>query len=348
MRDRPSPRRSTACLALVSAFSLGLVACGSSTSPSVVEGSGGNGGSSSAGASGGGAGGTASLGGSSGAGGGVAGATGGAGAGGAAGSVGAGGRGGSAGGGGSAGAAGNVGAGGRGGSTGGGGAGGVSGLGGAGGHGGAAGVSGGGGTGGQGAFVCSLLIGNSTTQQWFDGGFLTYPGIDPTHWELYWVAHHYLDSWANPADTGWTTPLDMGHACASDSTTPDRVIFIATFAPPYPAEATYQTDLTSIVNNIKAKYSTVKRIELMTLIRSPGNSDTACSSKANNEQSIPPAEDDGIAAVAADPAFSGLVFALPPAYVSSCSDFLTDEPQYTAAGATDIAQVYGAYYAAHP
>jgi hypothetical protein len=196
------------------------------------------------------------------------------------------------------------------------------------------------------AFTCNLLIGNSTTQQWFDDGFLTYPGIDPTHWELFWVAHHYIDSWANPNDTGWTMPFDMGHTCARDSATPDRVIFIVTYAPPYPPEATYQTDTTSIVNDIQAKYPTVQRIELMTLIRSPGNVSTACSSVADNEQSIPAAEDQGIAAVAADAAFAGLVFALPPFYVPSCSDFIANAPQYTTAGAMDIAAVYGAYYAA--
>lgn len=162
------------------------------------------------------------------------------------------------------------------------------------------------------------------------------------------MAHHYIDSWANPTDAGWTTSFDSGHQCASGSTTPDRVIFIVTYAPPYPSEATYQTDITAIVNNIKAKYAGVRRIEITTLVRAPGNSGTACSSQANNEQSIPAAEDQAIAAVAADPTFAGLVLALPPFYVPSCSDFLADAPQYTAAGATDIAQVYGAYYAAHP
>jgi hypothetical protein len=209
----------------------------------------------------------------------------------------------------------------------------------------------GGGQGGAGAdvpFTCNLVIGNSTTQQWFDGGFLTHAGIDPTRWELFWVAHHYIDSWADPTDPGWSTALDMSHACAKGSTAPDRVIFIVTYSPPYPPEATYETDTTKIVNNIKAKYAGVKRVELMTLVRSPGNVETACSSKANNEQSIPAAEDQAIAAVAANSTFAGLVFASPPFYVTTCADFLTDEPQYTTAGATDIADVYGAYYAAHP
>ena len=131
-------------------------------------------------------------------------------------------------------------------------------------------------------------------------------------------------------------------------TTPDRVIFIVTFAPPYPPESTYESDTTSIVQNIEAKYPGVNRIELMTLVRSPGNAATACSSPADNEQSIPPAEDQGIAAVAANPAFAGLVVASPPFYVPHCTDFVTDKPQFTTAGATDIAKVYGAYYAAHP
>ena len=206
----------------------------------------------------------------------------------------------------------------------------------------------GGAGGGTSASTCNLVIGNSTTQQWFDGGFLTYPQIDATRWELFWVAHHYIDSWANPADSGWSTPFDSGHQCSRNATNPDRVIFIVTYAPPYPSEATYQTYITAIVNNIKSKYPGVRRIEITTLVRSPGNSETACSSKANNEQSIPAAEDQAIAAVAADSAFAGLVFALPPFYVKSCSDFQTDAPQYTTAGAADIAQVYGAYYAAHP
>ncbi|HVZ88233.1 MAG TPA: hypothetical protein VHG72_14775, partial [Polyangia bacterium] len=198
------------------------------------------------------------------------------------------------------------------------------------------------------AFSCSLVIGNSTTQQWFEGGFLTYPGIDPTRWEMFFVAHHYIDAWADPTDSAWTTALDMGHACAHGATTPDRVIFIVTYAPPYPAESTYETDTTSIVRNIQTKYPGVERIELMTLVRSPGNVATACSTAANNEQSIPAAEDQGIAAVAANPTFAGVVVASPPFYVPTCADFVTDKPQYTTAGATDVAKVYGAYYAAHP
>jgi hypothetical protein len=198
------------------------------------------------------------------------------------------------------------------------------------------------------AFTCNLVFGNTTTQQWFNGGFLTYPGIEASRWELIAVGHHYIGSWAQANDTGWTTAFDSNHKCDSDAQNPERVIFIVTQSPPYSTAKQYQTDITAIVKNIKAKYSQVKSIELTTLIRSPGNSATVCSTKSGNEQSIPTAEDEGMAAVAADPAFAGLVSVLPPFYVTACSDFNPDAPQYTDKGAANIAKVYGAYFAANP
>jgi hypothetical protein len=162
---------------------------------------------------------------------------------------------------------------------------------------------------------------------------------------MFFVGHHYIDAWASPSDSAWNTALDNGHACAQGATTPDRVIFIVTDPPPYPAETFYQTNTTAIVNDIKMKYPAVKRVELMTLIRAPNN--MPCPGNTTSaEQDMPPAEDQGIAATAA--AFPGLVVALPPMYVPTCADFVSAGPQYTTAGAGDVAKVYGKYYAANP
>jgi hypothetical protein len=126
------------------------------------------------------------------------------------------------------------------------------------------------------------------------------------------------------------------------------VLFIVTEGPPFPPEATYQKNITAIVADIKTKYPSAKQIVLGTLIRSPGNGPDACSTVADNEQSIPAAEDQAIAVVVEAPASAGIVSALPSFYVTKCADFVADHPQYTAAGATDIAKVYGAYFALHP
>jgi hypothetical protein len=197
------------------------------------------------------------------------------------------------------------------------------------------------------SFACTLFVGNSTTQQFFDGGFLDYPGIDASKWELLWKADHYIDLWANPMDDAWNTPLDQGHACAASGTSgtmPDRVIFVVTRWPPEP-ESYYTTNLTSIVKIIQGKYPTVKRIDVMTLIRAPGNK--GCDG-TESEQTIPLAEDQGVSATAG--AFPGLVFSVPAQYVPQCADFVSaTAPQYSPTpGAGDVAKVYGQYFVTNP
>jgi hypothetical protein len=211
------------------------------------------------------------------------------------------------------------------------------------------------GDGSSGGFTCNLLIGESPTGQWFDSGFLQV--VDPSRWECIWIAHHYTDLWASPTDTGWTTPFDPypplpgpAHTCAQNSTSPDRVVFVAAQWSE-PTAAQWETDLTAIVQNIQVKYPRVKRIELMALTGGPPNMPCPFTGSGTNETIIPQVGYDAIDAMPAK--FPGLVFALPHFDVPQCSDFVvtggSTMPQYTAAGAMDVAaNVFGPYYAAHP
>jgi hypothetical protein len=201
------------------------------------------------------------------------------------------------------------------------------------------------------AFTCNLLVGPSPMFQWFNGGFLRYPGIDPTKWELIWVSEHFTNAWATPGDSAWNTPLDGGHACAQNSTTPDRVAFMATQWK-YTTAAQWETDLTGIVNNIKTKWPMVKRIELMPSTSTPN--DVPCPGNGS-ETIIPQFAYQALDAMPA--AFPGLVFSTPHFAVPQCSDFIGDgaAPQYapsstatTGPAVMDVASVFGAYYAAHP
>jgi hypothetical protein len=203
-----------------------------------------------------------------------------------------------------------------------------------------------------GGFTCSQLVGPSPMFQWFNGGFLKYPGIDPAKWQLIWMAHHYTDAWAKPGDAAWNLALDGGHACANGSKSPDRVIFQATQWS-HTTAAEWITDLTGIVNNIKTKWPGVKRIELMVSTSAPGN--MACPGASKNNETIIPTI--GYEAIEAMPAkFPGLVFALPHFEVP-CKDFIGNgtSPQYKPnAMATnspevmDVAGIFGAYWAMHP
>jgi hypothetical protein len=202
-------------------------------------------------------------------------------------------------------------------------------------------------------FTCNLLVGPSPMMQWFDGGFLQHPGIDPAKWELIWVAHHYTDAWGAPGDAAWNTAFDKGHACAQNAKAPDRVSFMATQWS-HTTAAQWEADLTGIVDNIKAKWPSVKRIELMASTSAPGDKPCPAAGGKNNETIIPQFGYDAIDAMPAK--FPGLVFALPHFEVA-CSDFIGDgtAPQYapnasatTGPAVTDVANIFGAYFAAHP
>ena len=204
-----------------------------------------------------------------------------------------------------------------------------------------------------GGFTCNQLVGPSPMHQWFNGGFLQHPGIDPARWQLIWMAHHYTDAWGKPGDAAWNTPLDKGHACAQGSMAPDRVIFQATQWS-HTTAAQWETDLTGIVENIKKKWPGVKRIELMASTSAPGNMPCPAAGGKNNETIVPAI---GYQAIDAMPAkFPGLVFALPHFEVP-CKDFIGNgtAPQYAPnADATsgpavmDVAGIFGAYWATHP
>ncbi len=187
--------------------------------------------------------------------------------------------------------------------------------------------------------------------QWFNGGFLTYPGIDPTRWELIMVAHHYTNAWAVAGDPAWDTPVS--HPCAQNAATPDRIAFMATQWSENTA-AEWEADFVGIIKNIQTKWPMVKRIELMPSTSAPG--DVLCPGAGTASETIIPTY--GYTAIDAMPAmYPGLVFSTPHFAVPNCSDFIGNgtAPQYapdanatTGPAVTDVVGVFGAYYAAHP
>jgi hypothetical protein len=198
-----------------------------------------------------------------------------------------------------------------------------------------------GGSGAKGTLSCTLLVGPTPLGQWFDGGFLSYPGIDATKWEALVVGHHYIPDWSPAGSALWNSPLDGKQRCAINSNTPDRVIFHATQWSAMPVE-TWEMHLSGIVKNIQAKWPSVKRIELMLSTVGPNN--MSC---GGTEQTI---AQNGLTALDAMPAmFPNLVYEDPGPgkwwYIPKCSDFVSGAPQYTDAGAADVAKMMGAFFA---
>jgi hypothetical protein len=86
----------------------------------------------------------------------------------------------------------------------------------------------------------------------------------------------------------------------------------------------------------------VKRIDLMTVIRSPGNRPCPAPPVAGEYVAMPQALDDGLAAVASR--FPGLVFVAPRFEAPSCEAFQGGGPHLTATGNADVARAIAAHY----
>jgi hypothetical protein len=222
--------------------------------------------------------------------------------------------------------------------------------------------------GSSGEFTCNLLLGLSSTGEWVNqGGFLTL--VDGTRWEAITKEHEYVQLFADPTDTIWTQhfdPPDAGvpHSCAANSTTPDRVIVVVfatntdttynDFADPTDptVQAAWVTILGSVVTTVQSKYTSVKRIELMTMIRGPGTSgpgtDCMPAATTTHEDIVEPWVDNAIAIVAQNN--PSLVFAAQKFYVGDCSWFATNGgPHFLPGGRPDlVAQMVAAYYTLHP
>ncbi|MES1209439.1 MAG: hypothetical protein ABUS79_26165 [Pseudomonadota bacterium] len=280
-------------------------------------------------------------------------ASGGAGGSGAAGGATGGGAGGAAGGAGAP-AGGSAGAG-RGGAPGTGGVAGAAGK--AGGRGG----SGAGGGGGSGPFTCTEVIGLGLTNEWWSQGFLS--AVDKTKFQLKWHHQGYVEAWADPNSPFWVNQGDsqapdggapIQSPCAKDSLAPDRVMFVAVDFD-LVTQSAWVTALDSVVATIKGKYSTnLKRIELTTLVRCPGN--MMCNSKANygpganvtvsrEDCYVPPYVDAAIAqVVAANPD----LLAVGPEPQATMCDSPVNGPHLSTASNIAAASAYAAYFTQHP
>jgi hypothetical protein len=250
---------------------------------------------------------------------------------------------------GTAGAAGSaVVAGGAAGGGSGGASGGVAGAGSPGGNGGAQ-----GGTGGSvsaGPFSCTLVLGLFTTSQWFNGtdpggADMTFlqSGIDATKWEAKMQKYSFAEKWADPKSDLWNLPVQ--NACAMNSTMPDRAVFVG-FSPDTKDQPGWEKLLNDVVTNVKAKYPSVKELNILTMGRAPNN--MLCPNNNSKDTIIMPYEDAAFEAVAA--ASNGFVKVGPKYYVPDCENsyIFANDTDYTTTASNYIAMEVATYYIAHP
>ena len=184
------------------------------------------------------------------------------------------------------------------------------------------------------AYVCNLIIGIQTTSEWF-GKFEKI--ADTNRWELMSKDSAHLEKWADPNNALWSTAKNS--PCVNSAEAPERVVFSATNYD-YATVDEFLPKYLAVIANIKAKYPSVKRIDLMTYTRGPNNKECVGANRSADSY-IKPAQDEAARMVVA--MFPNFVFKAPEWEVAACGDF-TLCPHLTNDGNLAISATLAKYF----
>jgi hypothetical protein len=132
-------------------------------------------------------------------------------------------------------------------------------------------------------FECTLVSGILHTQEWFNAGFETQPGIDDSKWEGKFQHYGYIDIWSQDPPSGFAWAAPIISPCAKSSDAPDRVIFTA-WDWEVTDEQMYADFVVQDVNQFRKYFPSIKRMDLLTIVRCPGNK------MCNPNAQVPPIE----------------------------------------------------------
>ena len=187
------------------------------------------------------------------------------------------------------------------------------------------------------SYTCSLILGILTTNEWF-GGFEKV--VENARWELKFQDSAHLEKWADPTNAVWSLPITS--PCAKNADAPDRVVFMGTNYD-YGTVELFLPKYIAVLANIRAKYPTVRHLDVMTYTRAPGNEECVGANRSADSY-IKPAQDEAIARFAAmNP---GVVFPAPKWEVKSCADFGLC-PHLTGPANAVISKTIGTYFLSH-
>ncbi len=190
--------------------------------------------------------------------------------------------------------------------------------------------------------VCTQVVGVSITYDWFTNGF-DMPPLDTTRFQLKGVdvpSQSYIENWTDPNDPVWSSPVVS--PCATSSDNPDRILYVGVEWN-FTTAGQWQAAYDGVVATFKSKYSNLKRVDLMTMLRAPN--DTVCPNGVAT-QVVQPFIDQAIQMEAqSNPSF---VAAAPKFYAPDCSVFLPNSEHIQPMDYGVVAKVYQDYYANEP
>ena len=191
-------------------------------------------------------------------------------------------------------------------------------------------------------FVCNQVTAMTLTREWYQAGFEQSPGIADDRWQLKARQSGYITEWSNPGSDFWNEPPQS--ACANGSASPDHVVLtVLSWTPPCcSTQAEWETQVGKAVTTLQSKYSGLKRIDLMTVVRGPRNQGCPAPPATGEYIAMPQEFDAALAGVAAR--FHGLVFVGPKVEAPSCASFVGGGPHLTPEGNAEVAKAIAAYF----
>ena len=194
-------------------------------------------------------------------------------------------------------------------------------------------------------FVCNQVTAMTLTREWYQAGFEQSAGIADDRWQLKARQSGYITEWSNPNSDFWNEPAQS--PCANGSASPDHVVLtVLSWTPPCCAtQAEWESQVGKAVTTLQSKYAGLKRIDLMTVVRGPGNQGCPAPAARGEYIAMPKEFDAALAGVAAK--FPGLAFVGPKIESPSCSAFVGGGPHLTKEGNAEVAKAIAAYFVNH-
>jgi hypothetical protein len=194
-------------------------------------------------------------------------------------------------------------------------------------------------------FVCNQVTAFTITREWYLAGFEKSAGIADDRWQLKARQSGYITEWSNPNSDFWNQQIES--PCANGSASPDHVVLtVLSWTPPCcTTQAEWEAQISKAVANFQSKYAGLKRLDLMTVARGPGNQGCPAPPARGEYIAMPQELDNALAGVAAK--FPGLVFVGPKIEAPSCAAFTGGGPHLTPEGNAAVAKAIAAYFVNH-
>jgi len=183
------------------------------------------------------------------------------------------------------------------------------------------------------SYRCNLVIGLSPTAEWFEAGFEEL--VEDARWQALVRPHTFVEDWADPGSAAWSAPLQS--PCEERAAEPERVLFFAADWH-YKSENDWITGLTAAVNALRVHYPSAREIQLLSMLRAPGN--VSC---GDAKGVVEPFVDRAMERVSAQ--FQALVRVGPRFEVPACAAFEKGGPHFSAEGKKLVAKLLADYYA---